>query len=108
MRRHSAIPAAALAAAVAVLAGCAGMGTMTGGTPAGPAVGPGIDPPASAAADPYSGVRLDVIVPVFDPGLPEDPDDYEKEGVWPELRRGRGEPLCRHAQESAPGHRHAR
>ena len=87
MRRHSAIPAAALAAAVAVLAGCAGMGTMTGGTPAGPAVGPGIDPPASAAADPYSGVRLDVIVPVFDPGLPEDPDDYEKEGVWPELRR---------------------
>ena len=87
MRRHSAIPATALAAAVAVLAGCAGMGTMTGGTPAGPAVGPGIDPPASAAADPYSGVRLDVIVPVFDPGLPEDPDDYEKEGVWPELRR---------------------
>ena len=87
MRRHSAIPATALAAAVAVLAGCAGMGTMTGGTPTGPAVGPGIDPPASTAADPYSGVRLDVIVPVFDPGLPEDPDDYEKEGVWPELRR---------------------
>ena len=92
MRRHSAIPAAALAAAVAVLAGCGAMGTitggtMTGGTPAGPAVGPAIDPPASAAADPYRGVRLDVIVPVFDPGLPDDPDDYEKEGVWPELRR---------------------
>ena len=92
MRRHSAIPAAALAAAVAVLAGCGAMGTITGGattggTPAGPAVGPAIDPPASAAADPYRGVRLDVIVPVFDPGLPDDPDDYEKEGVWPELRR---------------------
>ena len=92
MRRHSAIPAAALAAAVAVLAGCGAMGTITGGattggTPAGPAVGPAIDPPASAAADPYRGVRLDVIVPVFEPGLPDDPDDYEKEGVWPELRR---------------------
>lgn len=31
--------------------------------------------------------KLDVIIPVFDPGLPEDPDDYEDEGVWPELRR---------------------
>ena len=30
---------------------------------------------------------LDVIVPVFAPGLPEDPDDYEKQGIWPELRR---------------------
>ena len=89
MRRRpgSAIPAAALAAAVAALAGCAGMGPLTGGTATGPAVGPGIDPPASAAASPYRGVRLDVIVPVFDPGLPDDPDDYEKEGVWPELRR---------------------
>ena len=35
----------------------------------------------------YSGVRLDVAVPVFDPNIPEDPDDYEKLGVWPELRR---------------------
>ncbi len=31
--------------------------------------------------------KLDVIIPVFDPGLPEDPDDYEKENIWPELRR---------------------
>ena len=31
--------------------------------------------------------RLDVIIPVFDPGLPEDPDDYEKHNIWPELRR---------------------
>ena len=87
MHRHSAISAVILAAAVVVLAGCAGMGPMIGGTTTGPAVGPGIDPPASDAADPYLGVRLDVIVPVFDPGLPDDPDDYEKEGVWPELRR---------------------
>ena len=29
--------------------------------------------------------KLDVIIPVFDPGLPEDPDDYEN--IWPEIRR---------------------
>jgi hypothetical protein len=31
--------------------------------------------------------KLDVIIPVFDPGLPEDPADYDKEKIWPELRR---------------------
>jgi hypothetical protein len=31
--------------------------------------------------------KLDVIVPVFDPGLPEDLDKAEKDGIWPELRR---------------------
>jgi len=31
--------------------------------------------------------KLDVIIPVFDPGLPKDPDDYEDENIWPELRR---------------------
>lgn len=31
--------------------------------------------------------KLDVIIPVFDPGLPENPDDYEDENIWPELRR---------------------
>ena len=71
-----------LATALAMLTGCATMGT----TP-GPSVGPGSAPVAGATDVAYEGVRLDVIVPVFDPGLPEDPDDYEKEGVWPELRR---------------------
>ncbi len=31
--------------------------------------------------------KLDVIIPVFDPGLPKDPDDYDDENIWPELRR---------------------
>lgn len=31
--------------------------------------------------------KLDVIIPVFDSGLPEDTKDYEDEGIWPELRR---------------------
>ena len=85
MRRNPS--SALLAAALMVLAGCAGTGTM--GSSGGPRVpvGPRIDQPAGPTVDPYRGERLDVIVPVFDPGLPEDPDDYEKKGVWPELRR---------------------
>ena len=31
--------------------------------------------------------KLDIIIPLFDPGLPEDPTKYDDEGVWPELRR---------------------
>jgi len=31
--------------------------------------------------------KLDVIIPVFDPGLSESAENYEKEGIWPELRR---------------------
>ncbi len=31
--------------------------------------------------------KIDVIIPVFDPGLPEDEADYEDENIWPELRR---------------------
>ncbi|MDE0310381.1 MAG: hypothetical protein OXI60_11230 [Acidiferrobacterales bacterium] len=45
------------------------------------------DSPGSKTASHYAGVKLDVIVPVFDPNIPEDPDEYEKLGVWPELRR---------------------
>ncbi len=67
-----------------LLAGCATR-TQTSST-----VGP---PPSSALAEaePVKTVdtrqKLDVIIPVFDPGLPEDPDDYAKENIWPELRR---------------------
>lgn len=59
-----------LTAVLPVLAGCAGMGRT-----AGPLVGPCIDPPAAPVAVPYRGERLDFVVPVFDPGLPGDPDD---------------------------------
>ena len=78
-----------LASCTLLLAACASTG---GGPAAGgvPAVGPSLLSPAADGEDarePYQGTRLDVIVPVFDPGLPHDPDDYEKEGIWPELRR---------------------
>lgn len=45
---------------------------------------------ASSGAEPasvYEGFRPDVIVPVFDPNIPEDSDDYEEKGIWPEVRR---------------------
>nr|VFK53444.1 MAG: hypothetical protein BECKTUN1418F_GA0071002_102110 [Candidatus Kentron sp. TUN]VFK54654.1 MAG: hypothetical protein BECKTUN1418E_GA0071001_102210 [Candidatus Kentron sp. TUN] len=53
-------------------------------------VGPPLSSSLSKANVDEQGVprpKLDVVIPVFDPGLPEDPDDYEEEGVWPELRR---------------------
>ncbi|MGO1119204.1 hypothetical protein ACTL6U_10880 [Rhodovibrionaceae bacterium A322] len=31
--------------------------------------------------------KLDVVIPVFDPGLSADAEDYQEEGIWPELRR---------------------
>ncbi|MDA1023313.1 MAG: hypothetical protein O2817_08240 [Proteobacteria bacterium] len=33
------------------------------------------------------GVKLDVVIPVFDSGIPENPTDDEKTTIWPELRR---------------------
>jgi hypothetical protein len=53
-------------------------------------VGP---PPSSAYARPPAvqpvamAPKLDVIIPVFDPGLPEDPEEYDDDNIWPELRR---------------------
>lgn len=64
------------------LGGCVGSGKEIG-----PLIGPSIDSPDKLDASPYMGVRSDVVVMVFDPGIPEDPDDYEEEGIWPELRR---------------------
>ena len=77
-----------LASCTLLLAACASPG---GGSAGGvPAVGPSLLSPAAEngdAREPWQGTRLDVIVPVFDPGLPDDPDDYGKKGIWPELRR---------------------
>jgi hypothetical protein len=35
----------------------------------------------------YAGPPLLLAIPVLDPGIPEDPADYEKKEVWPELRK---------------------
>ncbi|HCP00343.1 MAG: hypothetical protein CL573_08585 [Alphaproteobacteria bacterium] len=68
-----------------ILTGC-----VTNGTGPGPSVGPQLsslfDPKGKARVDPAKP-RLDVVVPVFDPGLSDAGQSYEEEGVWPELRR---------------------
>jgi len=67
--------------------------TLFGLAPMGHAVGPGSSVEISQDsqkthryADLKTNTRLNVIVPVFDPNFPEDPDDYEKQGIWPEVR----------------------
>ncbi len=73
------------------LVGCASSGGTTGTTAAATTphsgFGLAIDEESENTAERYEGVRLDVIVPVFDPGLPDDPDQFEKLGIWPEVRR---------------------
>jgi len=71
-----------------ILSGCV---TNTG-APSGQ--GPSIGPQLSSVFDPKRDAiideekhKLDVIIPVFDPGLPKDTNSQRKEGVWPELRR---------------------
>jgi hypothetical protein len=59
--------------------GCANQG---GGYTVGPAGSAGS---AGSAIAESSG--LSVIVPIFDPGIPDDPEDYKGKGIWPELRR---------------------
>ena len=48
--------------------------------------------PASVTNDNNSATtpalpKLDVVIPVFDPGLTEKAENYEEAGIWPELRR---------------------
>ncbi|MGZ0216736.1 MAG: hypothetical protein ACKVKP_11870 [Acidimicrobiales bacterium] len=43
--------------------------------------------PKRAAKINLEKTKLDVVIPVFDPGLSEDAENYKEEGVWPELRR---------------------
>ena len=82
---------AALIPAALLLSACVTTGSFPGfGSGKNTAVGPGsIEKDAAAAPAGLSAdaPRLDVVIPVFDPGLPQDPDDYAEHNVWPELRR---------------------
>lgn len=71
-----------------VLTGCVtNQGTGTGtGTAVGPQLSSLFDKTGEAVVDPAKP-KLDVIVPVFDPGLSKSAEEYKEEGVWPELRR---------------------
>ncbi len=67
------------------LAGCVTTGSQNGVVKAGPEPSSAHEKKASAKLA-SAAIKLDIIIPVFDPGLPED-EDYEKQGIWPELRR---------------------
>ncbi len=66
--------------------GAGGGGTGASGPNVGPQLSSLFDPTGPAVVDPAKP-RLDVVVPVFDPGLSDAGRNYEEEGVWPELRR---------------------
>jgi len=93
---QSRIRAALLLFAALAVVGCAG-GPGGGAVVVTPDVGPVLSSDHDAqkpGADAATGGAfetpanaLDVIVPVFDPGLPEDSDEWRKKGIYPELRR---------------------
>ncbi len=79
-----------LAALLTALTGCLAQQprrTAPVTTQVGPAPSTAVETQAAATATPAASVRLDVIIPVFDPGLSEEEQNYEEQGVWPELRR---------------------
>ena len=51
----------------------------------------------------YSGPLLDVVIPVFDPGLPSDESKWEESGIWPELRRAESVRVATKIRESIKG-----
>lgn len=72
---------------VFALSGCVTNSGGSGGTfDVGPQLSSFFKTKRSAKID-ESKPRLEIIVPVFDPGLSADAETYKKEGIWPELRR---------------------
>ena len=68
-----------------VLTGCAVNDANSGAIKAGPQFSSSLD--EETPVTPNTVTELDVIIPVFDPGLTEKAENYEEEGIWPELRR---------------------
>jgi len=67
------------------LAGCVTTGSQNGVIKAGPELSSSYEEKAVEAIS--MGAKLDVIISVFDPGLSETAENYEEDGIWPELRR---------------------
>lgn len=79
-----------LSAQLLVLSACVSGGGKSGAYRVGPTAAgrEGREVSTARAAHPTNAARRpDVIIPVFDPGLSEDAENYEAEGIWPELRR---------------------
>ena len=71
-----------LVTVLALISGCA---TTTGGY----AVGPRGESENTNSGIPkeITSTQLSILVPIFDPNIPKNSDDYKRKGVWPELRR---------------------
>lgn len=73
------------------LSGCATGGTgLSGGGVSVPDVGPVLSSnfgKTEATRGTEDLPKIEVLVPVFDPNIPEDSDTWEKKGIYPELRR---------------------
>ena len=67
------------------LVGCVANNGQNGVVKAGPELSSTHEQKVSVAIP--AGSKLDVIIPVFDPGLSENAENYEEDGIWPELRR---------------------
>ncbi len=69
-----------------MLAGCASTSTDNGMRKIGPKPSSSFEkkqPHEIVSALP----KMDVIIPIFDPGLSDNEENYKEEGIWPELRR---------------------
>jgi hypothetical protein len=71
-----------LVTVLALISGCA---TTTGGY----AVGPRGESENKNSVIPkeITSRQLSILVPIFDPNIPKNPDNYKRKSVWPELRR---------------------
>ena len=71
-----------LISVIALISGCA---TTTGGY----AVGPRSESENKNSGIPkeITSTQLSILVPIFEPNIPKNSDDYKRKGIWPELRR---------------------
>jgi hypothetical protein len=70
-----------------LLSGCAAGSSGPSDVSVGPATSSSYIKPKIEKVARVQKPKLDIIIPVFDPGLPEDPKKYKENGIWPELRR---------------------
>lgn len=85
---YPAMATVALLAALLTLAGCQTSDHRR--VAVGPVVGPGSGKALGNKTRQYvynSNIYLDVAIPVFDPGIPEDYNELNDKNIWPQLRR---------------------
>jgi len=80
-------PVAITMACIFLLSGCATGGSGSSDLSVGPVTSSSYFKSKVQEQQGVQKPKLDIIIPVFDPGLPDDPAKYEKAGIWPELRR---------------------